>query len=188
VSLVGEQTRGRAGELRPIDGWVTGTQVTVVKLDPEGREAARYPGVISRERCPNGWFAIEAPWELPRVETGGLIFAPGDTLVEFFSTTDYFNAFRVLAPDGSLRGIYGNVTYPTRVQSTDSGIVITWQDLYLDVVRLANGQVMTVDAEELEQSGLEHSDPSLFARIERTAAELVDLAQAERFPFHRLID
>ena len=89
-----------------------GTLVTVVKLNPAGNEVARYSAVVTDEVCPEPWLAVRANWTMKRVDASGLIFEPGDTLIEYFSPEHWFNAFRVIAPDGAVRGIYGNVTHP----------------------------------------------------------------------------
>jgi hypothetical protein len=159
-------------------------KVLVVKLNAGGREVARYPGVVSSEECPAGWFAIETRWDLPQMEVAGLAFEPDDRLLEYFSLEAPFNAFRVIARDDSVRGIYGNVSQPARVEPGDAGTVIAWQDLYLDVVRQADGLVAVHDVNELEASGLADEDPELFALIEQTAAMMVELARAAEFPFH----
>ena len=89
-----------------------GTLATVVKLNPAGDEVARYSAVVTDEVCPEPWLAVRANWTMKRVDASGLIFEPGDTLIEYFSPEHWFNAFRVIAPDGAVRGIYGNVTSP----------------------------------------------------------------------------
>src|SRR6185436_19166935 len=116
--------------------------VTVVKLDPKGREVARYSAVVVDEVCPEPWLAVRATWTMKRVDASGLIFEPGDTLIEYFSSEHWFNAFRVIAPGGALRGIYGNVTPPTATKSDSAGVFVTWHDLYLDVIRLADGTIL----------------------------------------------
>ena len=160
-----------------------GERVTVIKLEPGEREVARYPAVVASEHCPEPWFALEAVWETQRVEQGGLVFAPGDRLIEYFSPDHWFNVFRVIAGDGSLRGHYGNVTRPTRIALSDDVRTVTWHDLYLDVIRLPNGQVELCDEAELRESGLAESDPDLYRQIREVAKELMDLALSGEFPF-----
>ena len=161
-----------------------GKNVVVVKLNPAGSEVARYPAMVRTEACPASWFSVEARWEMKRVDASGLIFEPGDTLVEYFSSDHWFNAFRVISPTGNVRGIYGNVTYPTTISTVGDEVVLTWHDLYLDVLRLANGSVLLCDEDELAESGLERTDAGLHARIVSTAAEMMALARAGTFPFH----
>ena len=164
--------------------WVPGTAVTVVKLNPSGEEVARYSALVIDEVCPDPWFAVRAIWALKRVDASGLNFEPGDTLIEYFSPGHWFNAFRVIAPDGRIRGIYGNVTYPTSIAVENGETVVTWHDLYLDVLRLADGTILLADEQELADSGLDQTDPSLFDRIRATADEMLILAKSGKFPFH----
>ena len=146
-----------------------GTLATVVKLSPAGNEVARYSAIVTDEVCPEPWLAVQANWTMKRVDASGLIFEPGDTLIEYFSPEHWFNAFRVIAPDGAVRGFYGNVTLSTTIKSDSDEVFVTWHDLYLDVIRLADGKVVLADEEELATSGLAQTDHSLFDRIRSTA-------------------
>ena len=136
-----------------------GATVTVVKLNPSGDEIARYSAVVTDEVCPEPWFAVRATWTMKRIDASGLIFEPGDTLIEYFSLAHWFNAFCVIAPNGHIRGIYGNVTHPTSIAISEAETVVTWHDLYLDVLRLADGSVLVADEEELADSGLNETRP-----------------------------
>lgn len=165
-------------------GLLPGRAVSVVKLEPGGVEVARYPAVVIAEECPAPWFAVEARWVMRPVEVYGLVFQPGDTLIEYFSPGHWFNTFRVIAPDGSVRGVYGNVTRPAGISSVDGDTVVTWHDLYLDVVRLADGSVHLCDEEELEESALRERDPELHRLVMNTARDMIGLATGQSFPFH----
>lgn len=160
-----------------------GQRVAVVKLNPLGQEVARYPAIVRSDACPGSWFAVEARWVMKQVEVCGLVFAPGDTLIEYFSPEHWFNAFRVRSPEGIERGIYGNVTRPASIATVDNEVVVTWHDLYLDVIRLENGTVLLCDEDELDDSGLAVSDPALHAQVRETGAALFALAEAAIFPF-----
>src|SRR5690349_16731587 len=110
---------------------IPGTTVQVVKLRPGGDEATRYGAVVEAEMIPHPWIAVRAEWVFGRVESHGLVFEPGDSLVEYFSPEHWFDVFRVESPDGTVRGWYANATWPTRIEPGDPP-VITWHDLYLD--------------------------------------------------------
>lgn len=157
----------------------------VIKLRPDGAEATRYRAVVEPEKLPEFWLAVRAEWVFTRVESHGLVFEPGDSLVEYFSGEHWYNAFRVEAPDGRVRGWYGNVTYPTAITAKPNRSV-TWHDLYLDVIALPDGQVILCDEDELEESGLAMTEPDLHSRIVRTAREMIVLAEAGAFPFHSM--
>ena len=166
-----------------VEALAPGRRVSVVKLNPAGREIARYPAIVRPDACPDHWFSVEARWVMKRVEVCGLVFAPGDTLLEYFSPDHWYNAFRVISPDGTERGIYGNVTYPVSIDTIDDEVVVTWRDLYLDVIRLNDDTVLICDEDELAESGLAMSNPELDARIRATGVEMLALAKSALFPF-----
>jgi predicted RNA-binding protein associated with RNAse of E/G family len=134
--------------------------------------------------APAPWLVAEARWTMREVATAGLRFMPGDTLHEFFSPDHWFNVFSVFAPDGALRGWYANVTHPATVDFAASPAILTWHDLYVDVILLPDRDPETLDEDELAASGLASTDPGLHARILATRDELLRLARARAFPFH----
>ena len=109
----------------------TGTPVTVIKLAPDGSEAARYPGVVVALREPGAWVVVRATWTYREIVLDGLAFRPDDVLLEWFSPRHYYNAFAVFSPDGCFSGWYGNVAMPAtlRVSSADQRTELIWHDL-----------------------------------------------------------
>lgn len=150
---------------------------TVVKLRPDGSEAARYraTGVAA----PPGWVAARAVWTFGTVDIGYYTFEPGDVLYEYFSTERHYNLFAIYRPDGRLVGWYCNVTHPTRVEDG----VITWHDLWVDVLVLTDGSIVVVDLDELGESGVEMRDPTLNQTILAARDELVAMAERRAWPF-----
>ncbi len=166
-----------------------GQEIIVVKRSPNGEEAARYPAVVVARALEDDWLAVQARWTYQRVEIDGLVFCPGDTLIEWFSPRLPFNAFAVLSPDDSLRGWYANVTFPAYLEpENDIGCPLTlvWHDLYLDVVGLPGNTYVVRDEDELAESGLETSDPLLHGAIVAAAEELVRRFTAHDLPFRVL--
>jgi predicted RNA-binding protein associated with RNAse of E/G family len=161
------------------------TLLTVHKEDHHGDLVTRYAGRILDLSTPDPWVAIEARWVNRLVQVDGLSFVTGDILHEFFSPAHPYNLFSVFSPEGQLRGWYANVTYPTRVETTASGLVLTWQDLYLDVVALPTGEMWVRDEDELEEAALLTSDPDLHAAIVAAKDVLLDLWATRAFPFHQ---
>jgi hypothetical protein len=161
-----------------------GTTLRVVKVSPEGEEITDYTGTVIDAEAPAPWIAVEAVWTHRPYDLNGLLFLPGDTLHEFFSPVDWFNAFAVFAPDGVLRGWYANVTYPARLDTSTDPYSLFWQDLYLDVVGLPDGQVFVRDEDELAASNLSESNPELAARINAARDELLRRCTTKSFPFH----
>ena len=152
--------------------------MTIVKRDHHGLEKARYAGTVANSAPPSPWIELRATWVIPDVSVAGLAFVPGDTMREFFSAQHPYNAFAVIAPDGTLRGWYGNVTYPAFVDEVDGEHMLVWQDLYLDVVILPDGTIHHLDDDELEESGLPQSDPAFAQAIIRARADLIDTIPA----------
>jgi len=177
----------RAVPLQPEDAWsdlVPGAQLTIVKLMPEGQEAARYPGEVIEAGAAAPWIAVRAIWTFREYNLDGLRFCKGDTLHEFFSPEHPFNVFSVYAPDGTLRGWYANVTYPARLDPTTAPPTLYWHDLYIDVVALPDGSVAVRDEDELEDARLAERDPDVYRMITGARDELLRLVAARAVPFH----
>jgi predicted RNA-binding protein associated with RNAse of E/G family len=150
-----------------------GATIQVVKRAPEGHEATRYPASRVQTAAPAPWIELVADWVIPGVVVAGLELVPGDTMREFFSAEHPFNAFAVISPEGSLRGWYGNVTYPTTIEPIDGVQSLVWHDLYLDVVTLPGGGRFLLDDDELAASGIPASDPAFAAAIEQARRDLI---------------
>jgi uncharacterized protein DUF402 len=167
-------------------GLSVGQEITVIKLDPQGNEAARYPAVVLAYAPEDDWLALKAAWTYKRIELDGLVFTPGDELIEWFSPHLPFNAFAVLSPPGELRGWYANVTYPAYLMvacDEEPTLTLVWHDLYLDLVALPDETYVVRDEDELADSGLESADPPLHAEIVAAAQELVRRFTTRDHPF-----
>lgn len=181
------ETHRQAHEDR--DRWLglrTGEEITVIKRDPQGGEAARYPAVVLGRESEDDWIAVRAVWTYKRIEIDGLVFEPGDELIEWFSPYLPFNAFAVLSHAGKLRGWYANVTYPAFLetdQPNEPAVKLVWHDLYLDLVGLPDGTFVVRDEDELEESGMASLDPDLHGEIVAALAELSRRFTSRRLPF-----
>lgn len=163
-----------------------GQEIVVVKLDPEGHEAARYPAAVVARATDEDWVALQATWTYRRVEVDGLVFHPGDELIEWFSPTLPFNAFGVLSPAGDLRGWYANVTYPAYLEpdsETENLLKLVWHDLYLDLVGMPDETYVVRDEDELAASGLEASNLALHSDIVAAADDLILRYRTLQLPF-----
>ena len=152
-----------------------GATIQVVKRAPEGHESTRYPAVRVETTAPVPWIELDAVWVVPDVVVAGLEFVPGDTVREFFSAQHPFNAFAVISPEGSLRGWYGNVTYPATIELIDGVQTLVWHDLYLDVVALPDGSLFRLDDDELAESGIPNTEPVFAAAIEGAREDLITI-------------
>ena len=160
-----------------------GTELTIVKQAPDGREVTRYPGQVFLHSARGNWVGARATWTQRAVDVDGLWFRPGDTVEEFFSATEWFNAFHVLAPGGEPRGWYANVTYPTVLEVRSVGLVLIWRDLYVDVVVRGDGSVTVRDEDELADSGLAGRAPDIYRSILETRDLILTRIERRIFPF-----
>ena len=165
---------------------VEGATYRIVKLSPEGEAVTEYPGVTLPERSAGRWLCVEAEWTFRSLNIDGLIFEPGDRLLEWFSPDHWFNVFAVHAPDGEYRGCYANVTYPAIFDPETLPPTVAWHDLWLDVILLPDGTSILRDEDELEESGLIDRDPVLHARIMAGLAVLRDHLARGEAPFDRV--
>jgi uncharacterized protein DUF402 len=172
----GHQEAGTWSALLP------GAAVTVVKLAPDGSEAARYRGDVVGH-CQDSWLLVQAIWTHRKIELGGLSFCPGDELLEWFSPQHPYNAFAVFSPQDHFKGWYANVAHPARLDATRDPPVLIWHDLYLDLVGLPDGSFTIRDDDELLASGLADVDPELQVRILAARSELIRRFQHRLSPF-----
>jgi protein associated with RNAse G/E len=164
-------------------GLAPGDAVILVKLAPDGSEAARYPGTVIARHDPETWVVVEAVWTYRQIEVAGLTFSPGDVLAEWFSPHHDFNVFAVHSPSGRFKGWYANVTYPARLNAQTSPPTLVWHDLYIDLIVLPDGASVIADEDELAESGIEQNDPPLHSRILRARDELLRRLEHRLPPF-----
>ncbi|HET9016152.1 MAG TPA: DUF402 domain-containing protein [Thermomicrobiaceae bacterium] len=164
----------------PREALAPGAELSIVKLRPDGSEAARYPGTTIAS--PPGWVAVAAVWEHGNVDVGAFAFANGDRLQEYFSLHLPYNAFAVWSSEGRAKGWYCNVTYPSRLD----GRTLYWHDLYVDVLVDAGGVARVVDEDELAASGLPERDPELARSIQAARDDLLAMIAARAYPFSEL--
>lgn len=157
----------------------------VVKLAPDGAFVTDYAGEIEPGAAPAPWLCVRAIWTHGVVALDGLEFHPGDELLEYFSPTEWFNAFAVYAPGGALRGWYANVTYPTTCDPATDPPTLAWRDLYLDVVVLPDGSRTLRDEDELADAALATGDPALLAAILRGRDAIFARLDRGEFPFRQ---
>lgn len=162
----------------------TGARVRIVKLRPDGSEATSYEGIELPGPLPDDWRAFRAEWTVGRISAGGLVFEVGDYLHEYFSPTAWFDAFALFAPDGRLKGWYGNVTWPTIFEPEPDGETVVWHDLFIDLIGFPDGQYLILDEDELEASVMLESDPGLVTLILVARDTMIDRFQSRDFPFH----
>jgi hypothetical protein len=165
-------------ELRP------GSTIVIEKLPWEpGRTAYRYPGHVVASTVPDPWIETEAVWTLDTKDVSGLICEPGNVFREFFSPRHPFNCFAMYTPAGDLVGWYGNVTRPTRCYLEDGVLIVSWEDLVIDLVMTVEEKTpRDLDDDELVTSGLSKRDPYLTGQMIEARNHLRRLLQEGFFP------
>jgi hypothetical protein len=85
-----------------------GDRVTVIKLDPWGRETWRYQGrILERDAS---LLTLEAFFDREDRPFMGTTLKRGDRFVEFYYSDRWYNVFEIYdRDDGSFKGWYGNV-------------------------------------------------------------------------------
>jgi hypothetical protein len=154
-----------------------GDDIQIVKLRPDGSEAASYPGTLLES--PPNWVVAQASWTFRRMDLGYMIFEPGDYLYEYFATVEPFNAFVLFSQDDEFKGWYCNITHPTTVSNN----TIYWHDLFVDVIQKQDGSILILDEDELAESGMNVANPDLHQMIVNSRDLVVKKMRSGEYPF-----
>ncbi|WP_427923412.1 DUF402 domain-containing protein [Streptomyces sp. cg40] len=148
-----------------------------VVLVKAGRTKIRYPAELLFDDGVR--LAVRAPWAGDGVRDFGFVrFEPGDVFTEYYWRDRWFAVKEVRYGTGELKGWYCDITRP----ATRSGAELVVEDLDLDLWVSADGaDVLRLDEDEFEESGLAASDPAAAAAAVRALDELEGLARAGGF-------
>ncbi|MEU7009533.1 DUF402 domain-containing protein [Streptomyces sp. NPDC046332] len=140
-------------------------EVVLVKA---GRTKIRYPAEVLADDGTR--LAVRAPWAAEGVRNFGFVrFEPGDVFVEHYWRDRWYAVKEVRSSDGTLKGWYCDVTRPAEVE----GAKVVVEDLDLDLWVSADGsEVLRLDEDEFQASGLAASDPEAAARAVDALDEL----------------
>ncbi|HEV7842079.1 MAG TPA: DUF402 domain-containing protein [Pyrinomonadaceae bacterium] len=113
----------------------------------------------------------------------GLI-ARGTVSIEYYWLDRWYNVFRFLEPDGSLRNFYCNVNMPPEFD----GRVLSYVDLDMDVLVSPDFSYEILDLDEFEINAERYKYPGdVQSRARLALAELLSLIEARRFPFNQSV-
>ncbi|MCX5241915.1 DUF402 domain-containing protein [Streptomyces prunicolor] len=123
--------------------------------------------------------AVRAPWAGDGVRDFGFVrFERGDVFTEYYWRDRWYAVKEVRDSAGELKGWYCDITRP----ATLSGAELVVEDLDLDLWVSADGSdVLRLDEDEFEESGLAGSDPTAAAAAVGALDELERLARAGGF-------
>jgi len=155
----------------------TEAQITVVKLDADGREVIRYPAELIADD--GSEILLHTQWGHESCDLGYVLLEPGDPWTERFYRDRWYNVFEVHSPDGSLKGWYCNVTRPATLADRE----LRWVDLVLDLFVYPDGRSLRLDEEEFEELGLQERDPQTYERAQAALRELEQMAEQGKPPF-----
>ncbi len=152
--------------------------ITVRKLDHEGREVFRYEGqVLWREaHC----VCLRAVFQYGDVDFGFVTFSRGDVFTEWFYSDRWYNVFRIEdGRSGALKGWYCNVTRPAQIGHD----IVSADDLALDVFVGPTGALQLLDEDEFAALSLPGGER---AAARQAVAEIRAAVAAGRAPFDEL--
>jgi protein associated with RNAse G/E len=153
-----------------------GETVRVNKLRVDG--SVDYAWVGSVLRCDEAGIVLRAEFNVELVEREWATFRRGDVFIEFYYWDRWYNVFQVSEPNGTLKGWYGNVGLPARLDTATG--VLEYVDLALDVWARPDGSFVVLDQDEFDALVAEHVE--LAEGAERGREALLALADAARLP------
>jgi hypothetical protein len=150
-----------------------------VRLVKAGATKIRYPAELLGDDGDR--LAVRAPWAGSGVRDFGFVrFEPGDVFTEYYWRDRWYSVKEVRAGDGTLKGWYCDITRPA-VLAEDGG-ELSVEDLDLDLWVSADGtEILRLDEDEFEESGLAVRDPAAAKAAVRALDELEQRARTGRF-------
>jgi protein associated with RNAse G/E len=104
----------------------------------------------------------------------------GTISIEYYWPDRWYNVFRFLEPDGSLRNFYCNVTMPPAISAS----TIDYVDLDIDLLADAMLDFEILDLDEFAERSVTLSYPSdVIANAHRSIDDLVKMVESRQYPF-----
>lgn len=122
---------------------LTDRKVTIIKLNPQGKETWRYDGTVISEDDTS--ILIEANFNRGDLLFHGVQLRENDRFIEKYFNNRWYNIFEIHdRDDDHLKGWYCNVTKPAQITRN----WIEYIDLALDVLVYPNGEYLILDEDE----------------------------------------
>ncbi len=155
-------------------------QTSIHKCDSAGRLVTTYSGVVRAQDAEH--IVVEAEWTRGRCDLGLLVFEDGDCFVETYYFRRWWNVYQVCSPGGELRGWYCNVARPARLVGED----LYFDDLALDILVSASGEVSVCDEDEFAALRLDEREPEAYSQAREALVEIRSLIARGCPPFTAL--
>jgi uncharacterized protein len=126
------------------------SEITVHKLDLQGRETWRYSGRVLERGA--SYVLLEARFNREDTPFHGMVLRRGDRFVETFYTDRFYNIFEMhSASNDHLYGWYCNIGMPAKIEQD----LVSYVDLALDLLVYPDGTQLVLDQDEFERLPLE---------------------------------
>lgn len=107
----------------------------------------------------------------------------GTVSIEYYWLNRWYNIFRFLHPDGSLRSLYCNVNVPPSFYKR----TLSYIDLDLDILVGADLSYTILDEDEFAANVLRFNYPTeIQRRAYQALEEIISLIEQKSYPFHDL--
>lgn len=115
------------------------------------------------------------------IDHADLGFIPRGTVShEYYWLDRWYNVFRFVLPDGSLRNYYCNIAMP----ATFKDGVLDYVDLDIDVVVWSDFRHEILDLEDFEKNGIRYNYPTrITEKAQQSIAELIGAIERRDSPF-----
>jgi hypothetical protein len=149
-----------------------------VRLIKAGATKIRYPADLLSDDGTH--VTVRALWAAPGVRDFGFVrFEPGDVFTEHYWRDRWYSVKEVRTGDGVLKGWYCDITRPAELDEAGG---LSVEDLDLDLWVSADGnEIVRLDEDEFEESGLGDRDPKAAAEAVRALDELEQRARTGSF-------
>ncbi len=120
--------------------------MTIIKNNHLGQEVWRYPGKLL-DQSANG-LLFEAYFNRSDLDFNGVVLKEKDRFLELYLYEKFFNIYEIYDRDSEqLKAWYCNITRPIEVRANE----ISYDDLALDLLVLADGRQLVLDEDEFEE-------------------------------------
>ncbi len=145
---------------------------TIIKQDPQGREALRYQGRLIQRG--DGKIVIEAHFDGEDVLFHGMQLYRGDRFVETYYRDRWYNILAIHdREDDRLKGWYCNIASPAVIEEGR----ILYRDFALDLLVFPDGRQVVLDKDEFAELSISEENRG---KARAALADLKDLFREKR--------